>query len=499
MRHPIPVGVLLSAAMFSFALPAWAADDVVNIDKFQPPIVNQTAPVQQHSWSIPDSVLAAKVASLTAIVPPYIGKGNLIASWNPRVGLVSERPTFIIMHGGHGLSPANFASAEWLIRELDANVLMLDSYWSRGKTENWLTWTQFGVNMRLLDAVAAARFTKAQGADPQKTFLVGDSQGGWTVLRTFTAGHSLEQEVRTLYRGGISLYPNCYAKESWFGAAPNGSTDAEFAPPLGPYAMPTIVFTGSIDKATPLNVCNIDKALKTAYAWHNYEGATHAWDAPFGGIGSNNPIDGKCAKAENIYNHFPVCRSNKYTDHMRQEIVKFVQQHGSKEVIARTTAPSAASVPAVSDLTHDSRVAVTQAQILDGSYQGTLQCGSLLTNPSQGSWTQPIKLHVSGNSLLWERSESKRYIESGIGTLQSGQVSLDLIGSWLPGQSSKGQWRITADLKLDGKTLSGPATMYAADGKQRVRDCSVHIPIEVSTPAITASARKPKSATPETP
>ena len=38
-------------------------------------------------------------------------------------------------------------------------------------------------------------------------------------------------------------------------------------------------------------------------------------------------------------------------------------------------------------------ISVTQAQILDGSYDGTLQCGSLLTDPSKKPWTQPLKLH----------------------------------------------------------------------------------------------------------
>ena len=355
MKNKNLLSALFAAACLSTNPAAWAAEDVVNIEKFQPLIVNQNAPTQQHSWSIPDSVGAARVAGLKAVVPSYNGKGNLIASWNPSAGRVADRPTFIIMHGGHGLSPANFDNAEWMIRELDANVLLLDSYWSRGKNENWTGWTQMGANMRMLDAIAAARFTRAQGADPKRTFLVGDSQGGWTVLRTFTAGHSLEQEVRSLFQGGVSLYPNCYAKESWFGAAPNGSTDREFSPPLGPYAMPVIVFTGSNDSATPISQCNVDKALKSAFKWHHYEGATHAWDAPFGGIGSKNPIDGKCTKADNIYNHFPVCRSNKYTDHMRQEIVKFVQ-HGSP-ISARTQSAvsTSSSQPAPSGLTVDQR------------------------------------------------------------------------------------------------------------------------------------------------
>lgn len=366
MRHSTLFGVLLSAAVFSLATTTQAAEDVVDVQKFQPPIVSQSVPVQQHSWSIPDSVRAARVANLSAIVPSYNGKGNLIASWNPRGGRVADRPTFIIMHGGHGLSPANFGNVEWLIRELDANVLLLDSYWSRGRNENWLTWNEFGANMRMLDAVAAARYTRSQGADPQKTYLMGDSQGGWTVLRTFTAGHSLEQEVKSLYRGGFALYPNCWAAEKWYSPMPSKAIGRDGLPPLGPYAMPILVFTGSIDQATPISQCDVDKALKTASAWHHYEGATHAWDAPFGGIGSRNPTDGACTKADNIYNHFPVCRSNKYTNHMRQEIVKFVQQHGALTARVKPPASTQNSQPMPTDLTVEQRTEELLRELAEG-------------------------------------------------------------------------------------------------------------------------------------
>lgn len=357
MKHQKVLRALLAASCLTVNTTLWAeVSDVVDVQKFQPPIVNQVAPVQQHSWSIPDSVRAARVANLSAIVPSYNGKGNLIASWNPRGGRVADRPTFIIVHGGHGLAPSNFSMAEWLIRELDANVLLLDSYWSRGRNENWLTWNEFGANMRMLDAVAAARYTRSQGADPQKTYLMGDSQGGWTVLRTMTAGHSVESEVKSLYRGGLAMYPNCPSGDNWYDRLPKGAVNGrEFVPPLGPYALPVVVFTASLDQATPVSDCKVDKTLKSATVWHHYEGATHGWDAPFGGIGSRNPTDGACTKAENIYNHFPVCRSNKYTDHMRQEIVKFVQQNGALTTRTKPPVPMQNSQPTPTDLTVEQR------------------------------------------------------------------------------------------------------------------------------------------------
>ena len=366
MRQLKTLWAVVAAACLGFNGVTWADDDVVDVDKFQPAIVQQHAPNIQHRWSIDGNQQRTGVARFAAIVPSYNNKGNLIASWNPRVGREADRPTFVIVHGGHGVSPGNFATAEWAIRELDANVLILDSYWSRGKTENWATWTQYGANMRMLDAVAAARFTKAQGADPQKTYLYGDSQGGWTALRTMTVGHSVESEVRSLYRGAIAVYPNCYAKESFLGAAPNKETDKTFSPPLGGYSLPTIIFTGSLDEATPVSQCNVGKALKSAYAWHHFEGATHAWEAPSDGAGRPS-VDGKCSRADNIYNRFPVCHSAKYTAITRREVTNFVQKF-SPTVQAVFNRPAAQSVPKPepTDLTEDQRTEEILRELANG-------------------------------------------------------------------------------------------------------------------------------------
>ena len=144
--------------------------------------------------------------------------------------------------------------------------------------------------------LAAARFTKSQGADPKKTYLYGESQGGWTVLRTLS-GHNLAPEVKSLYADVISLYPNCFATEYWYQSAPNKSTDGEFAPPLGPYAQPVIVFRGTADQATPVSQCDTDMALKTAECWSVFEGGTHAWHFPTNGVGLPS-VDGRCTRCK---------------------------------------------------------------------------------------------------------------------------------------------------------------------------------------------------------
>jgi dienelactone hydrolase len=281
-----------------------AADDI-DIETFQPPIITDFVPDEIHGFSIQRNIKRYKLNPFIPQVMSYNGKGTLLASWNPRPN-ISEKYTFIVVHGGHGVAPGNFSTAKWLIDTFDANVLILDSYWSRGKTDNWKALTEFGANMRVLDSIAAARYTKSLGADPSKTFLIGDSQGGWTVLRTFTA-HNLQNEVDLLYKGGVAMYPNCIMKKQFFGAD-------RFAPLLGPYTKKVIAFFGSIDSATPISQCEKTTITSTTKSMI-FDQATHAWDAPM--------PDGTCTNAANIYNRFPICRSDKYTNIMHDEIIKF--------------------------------------------------------------------------------------------------------------------------------------------------------------------------------
>ena len=66
--------------------------------------------------------------------------------------------------------------------------------------------------------------------------------------------------------------------------------------------------------------------FKGVEKWTNFEGATHSWDSPSGGIGKPG-VDGDCSKALNKYNQFPVCRNNKYTEIMRSDILAFIERH----------------------------------------------------------------------------------------------------------------------------------------------------------------------------
>ena len=117
------------------ALVKGVTDDVIAIEKAQPPITVEFAPERPHGWNIEGLLIKNGLNMFAANVPSFNGQGKLISSWNPRFGKVGERPTFIIIHGGHGVSPGNIDTAIWAVKTLDANVMVLDSYWSRGRDE----------------------------------------------------------------------------------------------------------------------------------------------------------------------------------------------------------------------------------------------------------------------------------------------------------------------------------------------------------------------------
>ncbi len=306
--------LILSQALV-FAAQAQKAD--FDIELFQPRIIQDTAPERplKGSYSLANNTKRVGLSSFKAQVPAYNGKGFLLASWTPHPDGAAHRPTLVIVHGGHGLVPSNFASALWAQQKLGANVLLLDSYWSRGRDNNWETWTNFGANMRVLDAIAAARWLKTtQGVDASKMVLLGDSQGGWTVVRAFTNDPFLRKQMKGLYRAGVALYPNCRA---------DGSI---YRPRLGPYAAPVIIFTGGKDTATPIKECDL-AVLRAARSWHHYTNDTHGWDTA--NRGAHTPAaDGECGQAMNVYNHFAVCRNDKTTKDMQARILRFLHSLG---------------------------------------------------------------------------------------------------------------------------------------------------------------------------
>jgi dienelactone hydrolase len=246
-------------------------------------------------------------------VPTFDNQGKLLASWTPNSAGVKNHPTFIFLHGGHGITGLDIGSAVWAKKELGANILVLDSYWSRGVKENWVAYNNMGANMRALDAIAAGKFVISQGVDKDSIFLMGESQGGWAVLRAFT-DDPFFNKYNGMFRAGIAVYPVC--KTGWHDTAPD----------LGPYNGTVIVFTAGLDTATPISQCDKSIFTQTAF-WKHYPDATHGFDIIFKGMLKDNPpdYDGECVKAMNVYNHFTVCRNNAATEDMHNKIRTMVR------------------------------------------------------------------------------------------------------------------------------------------------------------------------------
>lgn len=135
---------------------------------------------------------------------------------------------------------------------------------------------------------------------------------------------------------------------------------------------------------------------------------------------------------------------------------------------------------------------VASAQIRDGAYVGTLECGPLISNPQQGAWKQPIHINVTGQTVTWERPDP-RITEVGSSTLRDRRVSFTLEGRWNPGQRSTGRWRNVVMLEWKDSALSGSATIFSADGDQRLRDCSVQVAMAGSADTTAGASRRATS------
>ena len=252
------------------------------------------------------------------LIPTYNNKGTLFASWNPNRSTNDLRPTVIIPHGGPGINPTEMNAGRWFKQQLGANVLILDSFWSRGIQENDFATNRYGVDMRVLDVVAALRFlTQQPEVDKQFIYIYGGSQGGWLGLRVMTDDPFIMKEINGQIRAAFSLYPWCrespkYGGRSRLHLGVDLNIEPWFAPRLGPFSGKVYVWTAGRDEATDIRYCR-ESIFKAATEWNHYPEATHGWDLPNRGTYSV-AVDGECARANNKINKYLMCRDTKLTN-----------------------------------------------------------------------------------------------------------------------------------------------------------------------------------------
>jgi dienelactone hydrolase len=257
------------------------------------------------------------------LIPAFDGKGFLLASWTP--SSKPDAPTFVIAHGGGGIGSTDFILGADLRAMGDVNILILDSIWSRGRTTDAgdrasnggdsikASGKTLSSNARMFDLVAAGRWLSTQGVNPNKTYAIGMSQGGWGVLRAFTNDPVVTELVKPLFAGGISLYPPCEEP----GTKHTEERNFTFHK-LGPYHSKVLLITGGLDTLTPISYCS-ESTLKSVDRWLHWEDATHSFNESIGGA-FKRTTDGTCKTMVNGFGTHKFCYNEKRVKQMMNEI-----------------------------------------------------------------------------------------------------------------------------------------------------------------------------------
>jgi len=264
--------------------------------------------------------------AITPLIPAFDGKGFLLASWTPSTK--PDAPTFVIAHGGGGIGSTDFILGADLRAMGDANILIVDSIWSRGRITKTgdrasnggdsinTSGKTLSSNARMFDLVAAGRWLSTQGVDPKKTYAIGMSQGGWGVLRAFTNDPMITELVKPLYAGGVSLYPPCEEPGTKHTEEQNFTFHK-----LGPYHSKVLLITGALDTLTPVSYCS-DSTLKSVEKWLHWEDATHSFNESMGGA-FKRTTDGTCQTMVNGFGSHQFCYNEKRVKQMLDEIRVF--------------------------------------------------------------------------------------------------------------------------------------------------------------------------------
>lgn len=245
---------------------------------------------------------------------PAHGQGMLLASWSPSDNPHSS-PTFVLLHGGGGVGTTTIQMALDLRREYNANVLILDSHWSRGRRSNFGTdFRSYGpsisVTDRVYDLLAAGQWLSNKDIDHNRIYPLGESQGGMVVMRAFTEGAAFSNDITHHFSQGIALWPACY----WW------DIDHSISHPVGPFSRPVIIFSGGRDYGSPISEC---PAYRYAARHVHWEEATHAWMFATHGLAPRE--DGNCNFwTERERRRYAICYSESRTQETWMIVRSFI-------------------------------------------------------------------------------------------------------------------------------------------------------------------------------
>jgi len=329
-------------------------DEPPPIVRLDPPNLQEVQKLKLGNRALNEQVVRYGLAPHSPLIPDWSEKksGKLLASWNPQTQ-AGKHPTLVIQHGGVGGPGAtDYGHARWFHAQ-GFHVLVLDSFWSRGFIANWrkidadvrehgAAFSTLGANTRARDAFAAARWLREQAqVDASRIFLMGGSQGGWSVLRAFTDEKSITEKHGHLFRAGISIYPACWSWQRTPGH--HGHQVAETRnPKLGPFYAPVLLITAELEppgSMTDIHSCNPNLA-KWAHRHVRLANTTHAFDSetpaenPVNSCwystnphwctasGGRDPVTGNCRGAPKA----DFCSDMEVTRSVRQEMLIFLNE-----------------------------------------------------------------------------------------------------------------------------------------------------------------------------
>ena len=340
----------------------------VNIDYAEPPAIIRTHSItieeaEQMDWSQSPDWAKCSADQLTMLyglqlfqplIPDWSAKrsGHLLASWNPNQN-DQKNPTVVIQHGGVGVCSTDYGHGAWF-KAQGYNVLVLDSFWSRGFSANWRKidapvsshgphYSALGANTRARDAFASAQWLREQPeVDQNKIFLIGSSQGGWGVLRAFTDEKSITENYKGLFRAGVAIYPVCWSWQHTPGTRSDNVPEI-LNPRLSPYHSPLMIISVGLEplgSATDINSGN-PNITKLATIHVRYLDQTHAFDAepPPGeehgrcwystnpnwckASGGRDPVTGNCIGSSKA----DMCEDPAATLLARRDMIDFLDQY----------------------------------------------------------------------------------------------------------------------------------------------------------------------------
>ena len=326
----------------------------------EPPPIVRTSPLSAEesvkltfgAKAFNDQVIRYGLNKFEPLVPDWSAKksGHLLVSWNPNQN-GQKNPTVVIQHGGvGGPGQTDYGHGAWF-KSQGYNVVVLDSFWSRGFIANWRKidstyhgphYSALGANTRARDAFATASWLKTQPeVDHTRIFLIGGSQGGWSVLRAFTDEKSITENYKGLFRAGVAIYPACWSWQYTPGKHGAGVPQT-LNPRLGPYYAPLLILSVGLEppgSATDINSCD-PKIISSATKHIRYPDQTHAFDAE----PPKGQPRGRCWYSKNPHwcsasggrdalgncNGSPkadMCEDASATDTARQDMLTFLEQY----------------------------------------------------------------------------------------------------------------------------------------------------------------------------